>query len=86
MRVNYLHRHVRDTMIILKEGNSLHPWCHRCDMMVPWKALNGRHVTTAQCDKGVEWRRRRFVEEEMWKRAERDFQAYGRSLAAVTSF
>ena len=26
VRVNFLHRHVRDTVIILEEGNLPHPW------------------------------------------------------------
>ena len=50
--VHFLHRYVRDTVIIMEEGTLPHPRCPRCDILVPYKALNGRHVTTAQCDKG----------------------------------
>ena len=35
IRVHFLHRHVRDTMIILEEGNLPHPHFPRCDIMVP---------------------------------------------------
>ena len=27
IRVQFLHRHVLDTMVILDEGNRTHPWC-----------------------------------------------------------
>ena len=42
MRVHFWRRHVRDTIIILEEGNLPHPRCENCDMFVPWRALNGR--------------------------------------------
>ena len=73
-------------MIILEEGNLPHPRCPRCDMLVPWKALNGWHVTTAQCAKGAERKIRQLVEEEMQDSAERDFRAYGSPLVTVTYF
>ena len=41
MRVHFWHRHVRDTVLILEEGNLPHPRCPLCDMLVLWKALNG---------------------------------------------
>ena len=47
MRVHFVHRHVQDTVVMLEEGNLPHPWCARCDMQVPRKALNGRHLGTA---------------------------------------
>ena len=48
MRVNLWHRHVRDIVVILEEGNLPHPRCPLCDMMMPWKAMNGTHMRTAQ--------------------------------------
>ena len=65
MRVHFLHRHVQDTLVILKEGNPPHPWCPQCDMLFPWRALNGRHLVTAHCARGAERKRRRLVEEEL---------------------
>ena len=35
MRFHFFHRHVRDTIIILEEGNLPHPWRPQCDMLVP---------------------------------------------------
>ena len=67
MRVHSLHYRVRDTMIILEEGNPPHPRCPRCNILVPWKSLNGQHITTDQCIKGVEQKRRRLTEEDMRK-------------------
>ena len=41
MRMHFWRRHMRDTIIILEEGNLPHPRCENCDMFVPWQALNG---------------------------------------------
>ena len=53
MRVNFVHQHVQDTVVMLEEGNLPQLRCHQCDMKVPRKALNGRHLETAQCAKGA---------------------------------
>ena len=34
MRVHFMHRHVLDTVVILEDGNTTHPWCPRCDMLL----------------------------------------------------
>ena len=52
MRVHFVHLHVFDTVVILKEGNSPHLRCPLCNMLVPRRALNGRKPGTAQCTKG----------------------------------
>ena len=54
MRVHFWRRHVRDTVIILEEGNLPLPRCKNCDMLVLWRALNGRHKDTAMCRSGAE--------------------------------
>ena len=41
--MHFWRRHVRDTIIILEEGNLPHPRCKNCNMFVLWKAYNGRH-------------------------------------------
>ena len=86
MRVYFFHRHVRDTVIILEEGNLPNPQCPRCNMLVPWQTLNGRHPATAQCAKGEERKRWRLAEEDMRDSAERDFHTYVRPLETVTLF
>ena len=53
MRMHFCSQYVRDIVIILEEGNLPHPRCSRCDMLVPWRALNGRHHATALCMKGT---------------------------------
>ena len=60
MRVHFLHRHVRDTVVILEEGNLPHPRCPLYNMLVPWSDLNRRHLATAQCARRAEWKRRRL--------------------------
>ena len=46
MRVHFLHRHVRDTVVILEEEYLPNPQFFLCDILVPWKALNGNHRRT----------------------------------------
>ena len=53
MRVNFFYCDVKDTIIILEEGNLPHPQCSRWDMLVPWRAMNRRHIATSQCTKWV---------------------------------
>ena len=61
LRVNFLHRHVRDTVVVLEELSLPHPWCPRYYMMVLLVALNGCHTTNAQFSKGVDRKWRRVV-------------------------
>ena len=86
MRVQFLHRHVQDTVVMLDEGKFPHPRCARCDMQVPRKALNGRHLGTMKCAKGAERKRRRLADTEMRDNSERAFRAYGEPMEAVSEF
>ena len=86
VRVHFFYRHVRDTVIILEEGNLPRPQCPQCNMLVPWNALNRRHISTAQCAKGAERKRRRLAEEELLETSGSAFRAYGVPLETVTSF
>ena len=86
MRVHFWRRHVRDVVIILEEGNLPHPRCPRCDMLVPWRSLNGRHKITAMCRSGAERKRRRLAEADVRESTEMAFEVYGEQLQAVPSF
>ena len=86
MWVHFVHRHVLDTMVMLEERNFPHPWCARCDMQVPQRALNGLHPGTAQCAKRAERKRRRLAETEMRENSERAFESYGALIESVTEF
>ena len=73
MRIHFCRRHVRDIVIILEEGNLPHPRCSRCDMLVPWRTLNGKHHGTAMCRSGAErsgrdddWRRQSCGKARRW--------------------
>ena len=63
MRVNVLHWHVQDTVVILEEEKTPNPCCPRCDMMIPCCVLNRRHLDTAQCARGAEQKRRQLAKE-----------------------
>ena len=86
MKMHLCNWHVREILIILEEGNLPHPRCSRCDMLVPWRALNGKHHDTAMCRSGAEQKRRRMAEIELGESTEMAFEAYGKQLKAVSSF
>ena len=86
MWMHFFNRHVQDIVIILEEGNLPHPRCRRCDMLVPWRALNGRHHATAQCAKGAERKRHWMEEVELRESIERAFESYGNPLENVSTF
>ena len=86
MKVHFWQRHVRDTVVILEEGNLPHPRFLLCDMMVPCKALNGIHGRTAQCTRGAEQKIQKLATEEEREVATRYFSTYGLPLEMVTSF
>ena len=48
-RVHFAHCHVRDTIVILEEGNRNYPHCHKFDMLVSKNALNDRQPYTSLC-------------------------------------
>ena len=77
---------MRDTIIILEEGNLPHPRCENCDMFVPWRALNSRHKSTVMCKSGVERKRRRLAEAEIIDRTEMAFEVYGEQIESVPRF
>ena len=79
-------RHVRDTVVILEEGNPPHTRVPLRNIMVPWRFLNKSHKHTAQCKKGSERKRRSLVTEEERAATSRAFRTYGRTLKMVLSF
>ena len=86
MRMHFWIRHVQDTVIIPEEGNLPLPRYENCDMLVPWRALNGRHKDTAMCRSRAEWKRRRLAEVDIREITERAFEAYGEQLELVPRF
>ena len=83
-RALLMHFHVQDTMIMVDNGNLLHPQCTHYAMLVPWVALSGRHPKTSQCANGEEQKRSSLEEEEVMASTEWDFQTYGRLLTLVS--
>ena len=49
-----------DNKISLVDGH----WRRQCDMLVPWRSLNGTHRRTAQYKRGADRKRRRLAVEE----------------------
>ena len=77
MRVHFCHRNIRDTVVIMYEGNLPHPRCPLCDILVMWRALNGTHRFTAQYKWVAEQKRRQLSLQEEREVTDRDFSAYG---------
>ena len=71
IRVDVAHLHLRDTIMILEEGDIHYPWFPKCDMFVSHKALSGRHLATDVFRRGEERKRRRLLEEEAQAGTER---------------
>ena len=86
MRVNFLHMHVRDTVIILEEGNLPHKHCPYFYILVPCKPLNRLNLTTTQCANRTEKKRWRLAADEMTESTSRAFQDYGRPVETVALF
>ena len=86
MRMHFWRRHVRDTIIILDEGNLPHPRYENCDMFVPWRDLNDRHKSTMMCKRGAERKRRRLAEAEIRESTEMTFEVYGHQIHSVPRF
>ena len=86
MCMHFFNWNVRDIVIILEEGNLPHPRCPRCDMLVAWRALNGRHHANTQWAKGAERKRRRMAKAELRDSTERAFEAYLKPLEMMSAF
>ena len=65
MRIHFLHRHVRNTVIFLEEGNLPRPRYPLCDLLVTWAASNIFHPNNVQCAKVVDRKQRRLSEEDI---------------------
>ena len=85
-RMHFCSRHIRYIVVILEKGNLPHPRYSRWDMLVPWRALNGKHHNTAMCRKGAERKRQRMAESELRESTGRAFEAYKNPIEAVSSF
>ena len=59
-----MHRHVRDTVVIVKESSLPHPHCTLCDMIVLYASMNRRNLNTAQCSKVADSKHHRVAVEE----------------------
>ena len=81
--VQFYHRHSRESIVILEEGNQPQPRCSQCDMFIPREALNWAHPTSDMCRPGLERKQRRLVVEKTEERKGRVLSAYGTPLAAV---
>ena len=72
--------------MILEEGIRPYSRCPQCDMLMPYKALNGWHLTTELCRWVMERKWCGLAEEEAQEGTEREITAYRVPLFQVTSF
>ena len=59
MRKHFMQKHPTATLCILEEDSQPLPRCSRCDMHLPYTALNGSHESMAFCRMGAERKRKR---------------------------
>ena len=79
-KMQFCHWHVLDTMVIKMEGKQPHQRCHMCNILVPWRSLNGQHQRTVQCKNGADQRRWRLAAEEERAVTSWLFSTYGLPL------
>ena len=84
LRVHFIHRHVQDMIVILKEGKIPHPCCNRCNILVPWGALNRSYPTMALYRRGKDWKRQDLDEKEVRLGEDMVFNAYWKPLKMVS--
>ena len=84
LRLNFLHRCISDTVVILEDDNLPYPLCPCFDILVPRTSLNGQHTTTSQCAKGEERKWLRLMADYLRASTARAFQAHGILLNLVT--
>ena len=86
LQVHFAHRHVKDDVVILEEGNHPYPRCPKCEMFVSQQELNVRDNSTALCQQGEDHKQRHMAAEEAEAREAMALTAYGRPLTEVSSF
>jgi hypothetical protein len=86
LRVHFMHRHARDTLVILEEGSFPNPRCEYCDMFVPRPAIHTTHPRTAMCRKGADRKRQRLAKEDARRATEHVLMARGEPLESVSIF
>jgi hypothetical protein len=86
LRRHFMHRHVRDELVILEEGTALLPRCELCDMFVTYKSLNQSHQQSAYCREGAARKRQRHAREDARLASEVVFTARGVPLDSVQTF
>ena len=69
----FVHGHMRDTVLILEEGNHPHTRCHSCNIFPLCAAMNNCRPKTALCEWGEDRKRQQPEKEEAWAEAEEAF-------------
>ena len=64
LQIHFIHHHVRDTIVILKEVKCHHPRCPACGMFVPRKTLDQCHPINVLFTQGADQNRWPLAEEE----------------------
>ena len=62
LRLHFMTRHPLDSICIRQEGSAPLPRCTRCDMHLPYTALNRRHFASGACRRGQLAKQRRLAD------------------------
>ena len=85
-RFNFMHRHMKYTVVILEDINQTYPHCARCENVVLWESLNFQHPNTFLCIKGEEGKQFCLATEEAQEVTETAFWAYSCTLNNMAPF
>ena len=86
LRYHFMMRHPTDTLCILEEGSQPLPKCLRCNMHIPYSALNSNHTATAACRRGATLHERRLQVARLRRSNEQIITVNGTDLERVPQF
>ena len=49
LQVDFVHRHVEDTILVLNKGPFPHPWCKQFNMFISQGSMDAVHLGTIMC-------------------------------------
>ena len=78
LHLKLIHRHIEETIVVLKYGPGTQKRCKQCDMFIPRGEMAAGHLGTKRCKRGADKKRHRLsataakivVETELWAGAQ----------------
>ena len=84
--MNFMHRHMEETIVVLKEGPAPHLHCEKCGMFIPQEAMSDGHLGTAMRKMGTEKKRCRIAVTNTQVESGKEFRAQDQVLENMDTF